>query len=275
MSSSPSGCRQLRLTIRSPAASRCAAARFSACRPEMDLRSTRGPSTLPPNRLRGGFGGRIGGGGRALRLVGLFAALLALDAGGLALELAQIVEPRAPDFAARHDLDPLDARRVQREDALDADAVRDLPDREGGARTAAVLADHDALEDLDALLVAFLDQRVNANAVAGAKIGQIGAPIAALDLLQQRMQAHGKPVYLDGRRARVKCGAAFSLPRADGAGRQARHDPAGSSSESSSSRSSFSSSSVSGWAAIRSGRRARVSRTDARRRQRAMAAWSP
>jgi hypothetical protein len=55
---------------------------------------------------------------------------------------------------------------VQRKDALDAHAVRNLAHRERRARPTAVLTDHDALEDLDALLVTLLDEGVHANAVA-------------------------------------------------------------------------------------------------------------
>src|SRR6185436_2623335 len=254
MSSSASGRRQLRATTRRPIASRCAAARLSAVRPATED----GRGTGRPPGLRGGFGRGVAGAAAAattatLLLGGLVAALLALDAGGLAFELAQIVEARPPDLATGDDLDLLDARRVQREDALDADAVGDLADRERGARPAAMLADHDALEDLHALLVAFLDQRVNADAVSGAEIGQIGAPILALDLGQKRVLAHRK----------------VRIPRRPEDGSQVR--PVSSSPDSS----SFCSSSVSGWAARRSGRSARVRRTEARRRQRSMALWSP
>src|SRR5262249_52390718 len=153
------------------------------------------------------------------RLAGLFGrALLALDARGLALQLAEVVQAGAADVTLGHDLDLLDARRVQREDALDADAVRDLADRERGARAAAVLADDDALEHLDALLVAFLDQRVNANAVARAKVRDVLAPVGALDLTQKRGSAHGnlERVAMNSRRAarsQVPSGSSVSSRR--------------------------------------------------------------
>src|SRR5213075_1389531 len=94
-------------------------------------------------------GGRGPGGSGAIAI--LAGAALALDAGGAALELAQVVEAGPPDAALLHDLDLLDAARVQGEDALDPDAVGDLADGEGGAGAAAAAIDHHPLEHLDAL----------------------------------------------------------------------------------------------------------------------------
>jgi hypothetical protein len=56
--------------------------------------------------------------------------------GRLAGAAAQIIELCAADGAAAHDLDRLDVRAVQREDALDAFAEADLADGEVGAQTA-------------------------------------------------------------------------------------------------------------------------------------------
>src|SRR4051794_36242625 len=85
----------------------------------------------------------------ALRLRDVF------HARRLALQVAQVVQLRAPDPRRLGHFDLLDRRRVQREDALDALAERHLAHGERGARAAAVDADDHALEDLDALLVAF------------------------------------------------------------------------------------------------------------------------
>src|SRR6476661_7984291 len=54
-----------------------------------------------------------------------------LDARRLAGEMAQVVELRAPHAATPDDLDVGQHGAVEREDALDADAVGDLADREG------------------------------------------------------------------------------------------------------------------------------------------------
>src|SRR5262249_1876166 len=66
--------------------------------------------------------------GEALEGIGLLALdLLTLDdAGRLAAASAQIIELGAAHLASAHHLDRLDQRRVHREDALHALAVRDL-----------------------------------------------------------------------------------------------------------------------------------------------------
>src|SRR5206468_5032355 len=72
---------------------------------------------------------------------------------GLALQFTQVIELGAPDLCRFHDFDLLNRRRMQRKNAFDALAERHLPHRERGACAAAMEADHDALEDLDAFLV--------------------------------------------------------------------------------------------------------------------------
>src|SRR4051794_7504851 len=79
------------------------------------------------------------------------AALLATalgDARRLAGAPAQVIELGAADLAAAHDLDRGQARRVEREDALDALAVRDLAQREAGVDAGVAAGDADALERL-------------------------------------------------------------------------------------------------------------------------------
>src|SRR3954453_20171215 len=80
-------------------------------------------------------------------------ALLA-DARRLAAEGAEVVELRATHAAAAHHLHRRHHRAVHREDALDADAGRDLPHREVLADAAAALGDDETLERLEALLLA-------------------------------------------------------------------------------------------------------------------------
>src|SRR5438270_3171187 len=107
----------------------------------------------------------------ALCLLSGAAALFAvLQARRLALQLAQVEEPRALYLAAGDDLDLVDARRIERKDALHADAVAHLADGERGVHLAALLADDHALEDLDAFLVAFADLRVHPHGVADAEL---------------------------------------------------------------------------------------------------------
>src|ERR1051326_3331267 len=85
-----------------------------------------------------------------------------------ARSFSQIIQFRAPDFAARHHFDLLDARRVERKDALDAEAVGDLPDGEVGAVSFAGDADHDAFEDLGPLLFSLDDFDVHPDGLARA-----------------------------------------------------------------------------------------------------------
>src|SRR4051812_48309129 len=79
---------------------------------------------------------------------------LLLDLGGLAAQLAEVVQLGAADVTAGDDLDPLDDRGVHGEGALDTHAEAHLPDGEGLADPAALAPDDDALEDLDARAVA-------------------------------------------------------------------------------------------------------------------------
>src|SRR3954453_11040461 len=93
-----------------------------------------------------------------------------LDLGGLAAQVAQVVQLRAADVTAGDDLDLLEDRGVQREGALDAHAEGDLADGEAAADAAALDADHDALEDLDAGTVPLDDLHVDLDRVTGPEV---------------------------------------------------------------------------------------------------------
>src|SRR5688572_19867863 len=97
----------------------------------------------------------------------LRARLLRANARCLATQLAEVIQLRAPDLSAPHDRDVADHGAVHGEDALDADAVRDLADGEGLADTAAAPGNADALECLKALFLTFLDPHVDSQRVAG------------------------------------------------------------------------------------------------------------
>src|SRR5439155_25164893 len=107
------------------------------------------------------------------------------DAGGAAAALAEVVELRTADRTARGDLDLVDARRVDREDPLHADAVGSLADGERLAAPAAAAAEHGALEDLDALLVTLDDAHVHAHRVARPELGQALAELLGLDAVDR------------------------------------------------------------------------------------------
>ena len=109
-----------------------------------------------------------------------------LHARGLALQIAQVVQLRAADLGRTRHFDLLDRRRVQREDALDALPERDLADGERRARAAAMQADDDAFEHLNALLVAFAHLHVHLDRVARLH----RRPFGQLRLLDQLNRAH-------------------------------------------------------------------------------------
>src|SRR5205823_10183254 len=93
--------------------------------------------------------------------------------------------------ALRGDLDRLDARAIQREDALDAGAEAHLAHREGRARAGAVALDDHALEYLDAGLVAFDDLVVHLDGVAAAKLGNVAANLALFEVVND-WALHGR-----------------------------------------------------------------------------------
>ena len=116
----------------------------------------------------------------------------ALDAGRFPLKLPQVVQSSATDMAPLNDLDLLDAGRVQREDALDADAVGDLADRERRPRTAPMLTNHDPLEHLDPLLVALPLISVCTRTLSPErKSGEVLTQMGTIDFGEKRVLTHG------------------------------------------------------------------------------------
>src|SRR6267143_519789 len=110
-----------------------------------------------------------------------FFAPRALDAGGLALQIAQVIQPCPANLTFANHFNRADRGRVQRKDALDADAKTDPAHRKGGAGRPALLGDHHALECLEALLhllaFAFLQADVDAHGVARAELGEVFAQL--------------------------------------------------------------------------------------------------
>ncbi len=98
-----------------------------------------------------------------------------LDAGSLTREVTEVVELRAADAATANHEHRRDHRAVAREDALDANATRDLADRERLADSAATTSEANTFERLETLLVTFFNADVDANRVAGAEWWQVSA----------------------------------------------------------------------------------------------------
>jgi hypothetical protein len=118
-------------------------------------------------------------------------AVGALDAGSFALEVAEIIEAGAADFALAYDFYRADRGRVERENTLDAYAEADAADGEGGAGSAAFLGDNYTFKGLEAFffLVAFtfFEADVHADGVAGAKVWKIGAQLRVVQFLDYRV----------------------------------------------------------------------------------------
>ena len=93
------------------------------------------------------------------------------EAGGFALQLAQVVKLGAAHFAGADHIDVVDDRSVDGEDALDAGAEADLADGDGFAHADILARDDGAFKRLQAFLVAFFDADVDANGIAGAELG--------------------------------------------------------------------------------------------------------
>jgi len=105
----------------------------------------------------------------------------ALDAGGLAPEVAEVIEAGAANLALAGDFDGRDRGRMEREDALDAGAEADATYGECGAGGAALLGDHNAFERLDAFLdlfaFAFEEADIDPDCVARAEVGEVFAQL--------------------------------------------------------------------------------------------------
>src|SRR5712691_1238714 len=110
-----------------------------------------------------------------------FLAARPLDAGGLALQIAQVIQPRASNFALANDFNRADCWRVQWENAFDADAKADPTHRKGCTGRPALFGDHDAFERLQAFLYllafAFLQADVDAHGVTRAELGEVFAQL--------------------------------------------------------------------------------------------------
>src|SRR6476660_3734353 len=136
-------------TARHPAGNTTAAATTGPASGPRPASSTPTRRTSSAQAARSRWSEGRGGIGSALALLP--------DARGLAAQRAQVVQLGAAHAAPADQLDRRDGRAVQGEEALDADAGRDLPDGEVLADAAAPLGDHQPLERLQPFLVALAD----------------------------------------------------------------------------------------------------------------------
>jgi hypothetical protein len=97
---------------------------------------------------------------------GISASDAFLNAGRSAHAVSEIVELGSTDFAASHDLDFLNQGRMQREAALDADAVRNPPHGIGFVNARTPAFNDYSFKNLNTLALAFPDFHVNFDGVA-------------------------------------------------------------------------------------------------------------
>src|SRR5438309_11243346 len=110
---------------------------------------------------------------------------------GLADSLAEEVESRTAGVPVTDELDLLDARRVDHERALDADAARDPADGDLLIDAAVAHAEHGALEVLKALAVPFDDPHADAHGVSGPDLGEIGLQLLSGKRVQEVVHRNG------------------------------------------------------------------------------------
>ena len=96
-----------------------------------------------------------------------------LDAGLLALQVAEVENTGAADLAVLVDLNGIDERGLIRENPFDTDAAGNLPDGKcAGVRGGTADLDDHASELLKSVLVAFLDPVGHGDGVTGLELGE-------------------------------------------------------------------------------------------------------
>src|SRR5689334_19684039 len=140
-------------------------------------KNEKGPQRWLRPPFRFGLTGLLSFGRLGLRRGGLLLASLAArvaalsDTRRLTGAATQVIELGATNGAAADDLDRVDGRRIEREDALDTFAEADLANGEVGADALVRAGDADALEILDTGALAFDHLDADAQRVAGAEFG--------------------------------------------------------------------------------------------------------
>src|SRR5262245_31191679 len=133
-------------------------------------------SKFPPDILliaAGRLGGR------------LLASVALTDARRFAAQGAQEIKFGAADAAMLDDVNVIDNCRMERKDALDADAERGLAHSDRLTDALAAARDHDSLEGLQPFLgLALLDSHVNPNGVAGNEIRDVALQLRLFDVVQ-------------------------------------------------------------------------------------------
>src|ERR1035437_6002243 len=104
---------------------------------------------------------------------------------GLADALAQEVQLGAAGNAVAHHFDLLDARAIDLEGALDADAAGEAANSDRPLNAARAKAHDRACEDLDAFACSFDDTSRDLDRVARGELGNVGPDLFLADLFEQ------------------------------------------------------------------------------------------
>src|SRR5262245_48441200 len=114
----------------------------------------------------------------------LLAGVALADAGGLASQGAQEIKFGAADAPVFDDVDVIDDRRVEREDALDAHAERGLAHSDRLTDAFPPTRHYNPLERLQPLLgLALRDPNVNADGVAGNEIRDVAFQLRFFNII--------------------------------------------------------------------------------------------
>ena len=106
-----------------------------------------------------------------------------LDLCSLAEAIAQVVQLCTANLALADSLDHCNVGRMQGENLLAADAVRNTTNGDGLSDTAVLTGDDGAFENLNTLARAFLDAYMNADGVADLCFGNFFLHVLAVQCL--------------------------------------------------------------------------------------------
>lgn len=101
------------------------------------------------------------------------ACIFFFDTGSLAAEFTQVIKLCTANLAAADNVNVVNDRCVQRENAFDTNAKANFAYRNGLANAAVLAGDDNAFKNLKAFLVAFLNADVHLNGVAGLECGNV------------------------------------------------------------------------------------------------------
>jgi hypothetical protein len=95
------------------------------------------------------------------------------DPGGLSLQASKVEELGPSHLSSADDVDSVHSWRVEGENPLNADPVRDLPYSEGGSNSPLLLANHHSFERLYSFLLSFHDLDMDPYGISHPEVWEI------------------------------------------------------------------------------------------------------